>query len=410
MKTLSLKWKIQLSITIASTLAVLITCFVMIQAGTSVLTAEAVNNTQIVDKLTSAMITNTIWLVLIVTTVATGIAYFVQTAIVKPVEDVADALRDIAEGNGDLTRRLPVIGHDEISELSSSFNRFIEQVHTIIGSVTGMAEGISESTTMLAQLSQENERTMTLQQADVRQVVTGIKEMAGVVGDVSQSVTEAADNSLQADKVASNGKAIVSDTMGQIENLSSEIKSASDVIDRLRQDTVGIGSVLDVIRGIAEQTNLLALNAAIEAARAGEQGRGFAVVADEVRTLASRTQSSTTEIQEMIERLQTGAQEAVEMMAEGTTQADTTVEKAGEATSVLEDITHLVSQIRDRTNQIAAATEEQSTATQQIEMNVDSISHVAENTAESSRRITSNCTNLTEMATEMMQLVGRFKV
>lgn len=409
MNTLSLKWKIQLSITIASTIAVLVTCLVLIQTGITAAETGAMS-AQAVDKMTSAMITNAIWLVLVITSVAMAIAYMVQIAIVKPIGNVADALRNIAEGEGDLTQRLPVEGDDEISELSSSFNRFIERVHSIISSLVEKAEGMNESSTMLTHLSQENERTIISQQLDIQQVVASIKEMAAVVGEVSQSVTEAADNSLQADKVATSGKTIVSDTMVQIESLSTEIKTASGVIDRLRQDTVGIGSVLDVIRGIAEQTNLLALNAAIEAARAGEQGRGFAVVADEVRTLASRTQSSTTEIQEMIERLQTGAQEAVEMMSEGTTQADITLEKASEATSVLEDITHIVSQIRDRTNQIAAAAEEQSAATGQIEANVDNISNVATSTAESSRCITSNCTNLTEMATEMMQLVGRFKV
>ena len=207
-----------------------------------------------------------------------------------------------------------------------------------------------------------------------------------------------------------DGKEIVQSTMSQIKNLSNEIITASEVIDRLRQETVDIGTVLDVIRGIAEQTNLLALNAAIEAARAGEQGRGFAVVADEVRTLASRTQSSTTEIREMIERLQTGSAEAVEMMTAGTAQADTSVARANEATDSLEDITQIVGVIRDRTNQIAAASEQQSAATQQIEVNIDSVSGVAISTAESSSRITANSANLADMAARMAELVGRFKV
>jgi methyl-accepting chemotaxis protein len=231
-----------------------------------------------------------------------------------------------------------------------------------------------------------------------------------VVQDVTVSVTETADKSLQADDAAAAGKNLVVNTMGQITNLSGDLKTAADVIDRLRQETVSIGSVLDVIRGIAEQTNLLALNAAIEAARAGEQGRGFAVVADEVRTLASKTQSSTTEIREMIERLQSGSQRAVEMMAAGTNQASNAVVQASDASHALENITVIVSVIRDRTNQIAAASEQQSAATRQIESNIDRISSVATHTAESSSRITINTGNLAEMAARMAELAGRFRV
>jgi methyl-accepting chemotaxis protein len=230
------------------------------------------------------------------------------------------------------------------------------------------------------------------------------------VQDVTVSVTETADKSLQADDAAAVGRTLVVNTMGQITNLSGDIKTAAEVIDRLRQETVSIGSVLDVIRGIAEQTNLLALNAAIEAARAGEQGRGFAVVADEVRTLASKTQSSTTEIREMIERLQSGSREAVEMMAAGTNQAGNAVVQANDASHALENITEIVSVIRDRTNQIAAASEQQSAATRQIESNIDRISSVASHTAESSSRITTSTGNLAEMAARMAELVGRFRV
>jgi len=348
--------------------------------------------------------------VLIISIVAASLAYAVQLSIVRPVNNVVNALRDIADGDGDLTRRLPVSGSDEISELSRCFNTFVERLHTIITSVASTAQEVSNNATMLSRLSQDNEQEIRTQQAEIQQVVLAVKEMSSVVQDVTYSVTETAEKSLQADDAATSGKTLVVNTMEQIKSLSGEIKTAADVIDRLRKETVSIGSVLDVIRGIAEQTNLLALNAAIEAARAGEQGRGFAVVADEVRTLASKTQSSTTEIREMIERLQSGSHEAVEMMSSGTTQANSAVIQASDASNAIEHITGVVSIIRDRTNQIAAASEQQSAATRQIENNIDRISSVATHTADSSSRITSSTGSLADMAARMAELVGRFRI
>lgn len=349
-------------------------------------------------------------LVLVISLIASALAYAVQASIVGPVNNVVRALRDIADGEGDLTRRLPVQGTDEVSMLARCFNQFVDQLQGIISSVAKTASEVASNAEQLSQLSRDNEQEIRKQQAEIQQVVVAVKEMTGVVHDVTESVSETADRSLQADSAATEGKNLVVNTMGQITNLSDEIKTAADVIAQLRQETVSIGSVLDVIRGIAEQTNLLALNAAIEAARAGEQGRGFAVVADEVRTLASKTQTSTTEIREMIERLQSGAHRAVEMMSEGTEQAGVAVVQASNASSALEHITEIVSVIRDRTNQIAAASEQQSAATRQIETNINRISSVANHTAESSSSISSNTRGLAENAVRMAELVGRFRV
>lgn len=363
-----------------------------------------------VDAIVTAAFYSAVILVLVISLIAASLAYAVQLSIVRPVNNVVTALRDIAQGEGDLTRRLPVVGTDEISELSQCFNQFVERLQSIIASVAQTAREVSDSAISLSQMSHENETEIRLQQTDIQHIVGAVKEMTAVVQDVTISVTETADKSSQADSAATSGRTLVVNTMGQITHLSGDIKTAADVIDRLRQETVSIGSVLDVIRGIAEQTNLLALNAAIEAARAGEQGRGFAVVADEVRTLASKTQSSTTEIREMIERLQSGSHEAVEMMAAGTNQANAAVTQANDASHALERITEIVTVIRDRTNQIAAASEQQSAATRQIESNIDRVSLVATHTAESSSRITANTGKLTEMATRMAELVGRFRV
>jgi methyl-accepting chemotaxis protein len=363
-----------------------------------------------VDALVTKAIAQAFWVVLLVSAVAAGLAWVVQQGTIKPINRVVRALQDISEGEGDLTRRLPVDGNDEIAQLARCFNTFVERLHSIISHVAETAQQVSGNADMLSQLSKESERSVHSQQSEIHEILAAIKEMTGVVEDVTYSVTETAAKASEADESAASGRTIVAKTTRQIDSLSKEIATASEVIDRLRNETVSIGSVLDVIRSIAEQTNLLALNAAIEAARAGEQGRGFAVVADEVRTLASRTQSSTTEIQEMIERLQIGSKEAVDMMAAGTAQASETLAYASEATDSLEDITGIVGVIRDRTNQIAAASEQQSATTKQISSNIDSISSAAVNTAESSSRITANAASLADVAERMTELVGRFKL
>ncbi len=348
--------------------------------------------------------------VLVISVLAAAISFVIQAGIVRPINAVVEALRDIAEGEGDLTQRLPVNTDDEVGQLSRWFNTFIERVHSIIGEFSATATELNASTEKLSHTAKETEQGVISQQSEIQQVVTAVREMAAVVDDVANNVTQTADNAEEADREANSGKGVVTRTMSQIENLAADINAAADVIDKLRQETDSIGSVLDVIRGIAEQTNLLALNAAIEAARAGEQGRGFAVVADEVRTLASRTQTSTQEIQEMIERLQAGAREAVQMMEKGTSQAEESVKQAEEASRSLEAITGGVSSIKDKTNQIASASEEQSAATREMERNMDNIAGVARQTAEGSVEIASSTVELVNMAASMAKIVRQFKL
>jgi methyl-accepting chemotaxis protein len=361
------------------------------------------------EAIASAVTTSTMT-VIVVSVLAAAISFLVQAAIVKPINTVVDALKDIAQGEGDLTRRIRTNSHDEVGELATWFNTFIEKVHTIIGDFSGTAAALNTNAEKLSKTAKETEKGVVNQQSEIQQVVSAVREMASVVEDVAHNVGQAADSAEGADQEAKKGKSVVTATMAQIESLARDIVAAADVIDRLRQETDNIGSVLDVIRGIAEQTNLLALNAAIEAARAGEQGRGFAVVADEVRTLASRTQSSTQEIQDMIERLQYGAREAVQMMEKGTNQAEESVKQAGEASRSLEAITAGVTAIRDKTNQIASASEEQSAATREIERNMESIATVARQTSEGSVEIAASTADLANMASNMAKIVQQFRL
>jgi len=368
-----------------------------------------VNKSEVAEATSSALQSAGISVVLI-SILAAIVSYFVQRSITGPVQVVSDALRDMADGDGDLTLRLPDDSQDELGLLARRFNAFMEKLH---GAIAGFASNAAELDRFAGELShtaRETERGVVSQQADIQQVVESVREMSSVVQTVAHNVTQAAESAESADQESSSGSQVVSDTMAQIDRLAQDINGASEVINQLRQETDAIGSVLDVIRGIAEQTNLLALNAAIEAARAGEQGRGFAVVADEVRTLASRTQSSTQEIQEMIERLQGGAREAVERMQQGTTQAGEAVQRSEQASESLSAITGGVSEIRDRTHQIASATEQQAAATLEIEKNMDSIAVVARQAAAGSTDISSNISELAQMATTMKTTLGQFKL
>jgi len=363
-----------------------------------------------INQIVSGTIMRGVAIVFGVSLVAALVAMFIQKSIVSPVAQAVEALKDIAEGEGDLTRRLAVKSKDEVGELCRWFNVFIQRIHDIIGDFAKIVNQLDESSQQLMSTTKETEKGVVRQQSEIQQVVTAVREMASVVSDVAQNVSQAAQDAEQADNESSSGRQVVVRTMSQIESLAHDINAASDVIDKLRQETDNIGSVLDVIRGIAEQTNLLALNAAIEAARAGEQGRGFAVVADEVRTLASRTQTSTQEIQVMIERLQTGAREAVSMMEKGTSQAQESVAQAEAASRSLEAITAGVSSIKSKTVQIASASEEQSAATREMESNMENIASVAQNTAAGSSQIASSSAELAELAEKMSAIVRQFKL
>lgn len=338
------------------------------------------------------------------------LALLIQKSIVRPINAVVSALKDIAEGEGDLTQRLPVNSDDELGELARWFNIFIEKVHGVIAKFSDTSENLSNSAIELLDTTKATNNGIIKQQTEIDQVASAVTEMSGTVQEIERNVANTANDAEQADNQAIQGREIVKQTMNAIEELASDIEKAADVIIRLQKESDNIGSVLEVIGGIAEQTNLLALNAAIEAARAGEQGRGFAVVADEVRTLASRTQNSTQEIQEMIERLQAGSREAVTMMEKGREQAANSVEYAEHAGKSLSSITAAVAVIKDMSHQIATASQEQSVVTEEINKNIINISQVASQTAADSNKIAENSHELSSLSTELRQLISQFKL
>jgi methyl-accepting chemotaxis protein len=335
---------------------------------------------------------------------------FVERSVVNPLSRVADELMAIGQGEGDLTVKLDDNGDDELALLARGFNSFVAKVRKTIIEVAASMDELNQSARSLTEVTEQTSQGIQQQQSETDQVATSVTEMATSASGVAQSAAAAAEAAITADGEAATSSRVVAQNIESINQLAAELEQAAGVVNQLESDSDNIGSVLDVIREIAEQTNLLALNAAIEAARAGEQGRGFAVVADEVRTLAGRTQSSTQEIQQMIERLQSNAGRAVEAMSSSRDKATWSVEKAAEAGNSLAAITRSVSTINEMNAQIASASEGQSVVAADVNRNIVSISQVAVSTSQASQQINQAVGRLNALAGQLNALVGQFRI
>lgn len=352
-------------------------------------------------------IIQTIVLVVIITGV---IAFLTQRLVTGPVRRVQHALGNISRGEGDLTQRLDVSSGDEIGAVADAFNGFVGKIQELVGEVVGTADKINESTESLQALSARTASGVNNQRAETDQVAASMNEMGSTAQGVAESANNAAEATQKADEEGRHASEVVQDATEAIRTLAQEIDSGANVINELDEAVGNITSMVDDISGIAEQTNLLALNAAIEAARAGEQGRGFAVVADEVRNLASRTQSSTGEINEKIQNLQKGAQRAVSVMQESKNRGESTVEKANEAEGSLGQVREAVSTINDMNVQIASAAEEQTTTVEEINQSLHRIVDIAETAAQDTQSTEAATEEMGQLAGELRQLVGHFRV
>ncbi|PNA03804.1 methyl-accepting chemotaxis protein [Pseudomonas sp. FW305-BF6] len=338
------------------------------------------------------------------------VIWLVGHGIARPLKQMVTMLDDIAQGEGDLTRRLTSDRNDELGSIAKGFNTFLAKLQGMITQVVSSVQSVSDSSEHTADIAIRTNIGIQKQMAEIDQVATAVQEMTATAQDVARNATQAAQAASHADQAASQGMQIVRDTSNSIGVLAVEIGKAVDVVQTLAKDSENINAILIAIRGIAEQTNLLALNAAIEAARAGEQGRGFAVVADEVRNLAQKTQKATEEIQSMIQQLQQGTRDVVRVMEDSQNRTDESVQHAAKAAEALETITQAVSVINDMNTQIASAAEEQSAVADDINRNVINIGQVANEVAGGADESSSASADLTKLAEQQRRLINQFKV
>jgi len=336
--------------------------------------------------------------------------WLISRRIPRPLRDMVVMLDNIGQGEGDLTQRLHIDSRNELGQIATGFNTFLTRLQGMISEVVGSVQKVSDASEHTADIAIRTDKGVQTQLAEIELVATAVHEMTATAQDVARNATQAAEAASHADRAANQGRHIVQDTGATITELAGEIGRAVDVVQTLARDSENIDAILVTIRSIAEQTNLLALNAAIEAARAGEQGRGFAVVADEVRNLAQKTQQATGEIQQMIQQLQNGTRDVVQVMEQSQSRTQRSVEQADAAAEALQAITQAVSLINDMNNQIASAAEEQSAVAEDINRNVTKIGQVAQDVAGGAEEASQASAGLTRLAEQQRRLINQFKV
>jgi methyl-accepting chemotaxis protein len=337
-----------------------------------------------------------------------SVSWTLSNNIAKRVCDSVTELEAIASGN--LTNQIRVVGQDEIGKLQHSMATTQQRLREMITHISDTTSQLSTAADEVSVVTAQTSANIQQQQIETDQITTAMTQMNATVREVASNIESTSTSASEANREAENGRMMVKKAVDGVHKLGEQIEHNAEVISEVEKNSENINSVLEVIKSVAEQTNLLALNAAIEAARAGEQGRGFAVVADEVRTLAGRTQESTTDINQMIDNLQANAKQAVESMETSRQQAKCVVEQAENADTALYSISESVAQIDQMSSQIATAAEEQSTVTDEMSRNIDHINNMAAQNATGSQQTSAAGVELSRMASSLQQLVGAFKV
>lgn len=350
------------------------------------------------------------WTTVIATLLVSIALYITVTRILQPLHALHESLQDINRGEGDLTKRLDLTHRDEFGDVSREFNKFIDYLQNLIREVKGRAKHVRANSDKTALSSSRSSTELHSQVKELDQLAAAMQQMSATANHVSDNAQAAADRASQADLAAKEGEQVVKQTTASIVRLTDQMGTIVKTINDLVGFSHNIESILTVITDIADQTNLLALNAAIEAARAGEQGRGFAVVADEVRTLASKTQESTKQIQNMIQQLQDGVQEAESVILKNCENANDTQLIAQRASASLQDIRNSISEITDMTVRIASAAEQQSATSNEINRNTNNIRDISQSVSDAAKEQCTLCTTMVNITVEQGKALDKFKV
>ncbi|MBP9962026.1 MAG: methyl-accepting chemotaxis protein [Pseudomonas sp.] len=371
-------------------------------------TEQTRNTNQVAAEQYSTAFTLVIALLVVATVLTFVCALLLTRSIVKPINDALHAAEQIAEGN--LTRPIQTQGRDEAARLLQAMAKMQNKLRDTLHQISGSANQLASAAEELNSVTEESARGLQQQNNEIEQAATAVTEMTSAVEEVARNAVSTSEASKDATRSAGDGRDLVMETVSAIERMSADVQGTAELVSNLAEESRDIGKVLDVIRGLADQTNLLALNAAIEAARAGEAGRGFAVVADEVRALAHRTQQSTSEIERMIGSIQGGTEQAVNSMRNSTERAESTLNIARGAGLALDTITGAVAQINERNLVIASAAEEQAQVAREVDRNLVNINDLSVQSATGAHQTSAASAELSRLAVDLNSLVARFSV